>query len=140
MLIANFPTGIDEIVVQGLTQWDKGQQLEIHCSDLPASYQVHFANKSRNEAVVIWGTSSSGVGTVPIPNVLLEQNQSIKVWVYITNSGSGETVKTINLPVVARTRPANYIATIDEEEQSQIEAYKADITQKEAEQINNQFI
>lgn len=51
-IIANFPAGITEITVSGLFQWDYGQKLAIYGLNLPQTVQVHFCDKSCEEAIV----------------------------------------------------------------------------------------
>lgn len=111
MLKAIFTDGVDEITVHGLTQWDKGQKLQITISSLPASFQVHFANKRDDTAYVVEATASGGVATVAIPNLILHHRCDAVAWVYLSEGDSGETVKTINLPIQARAKPEGYAYT-----------------------------
>lgn len=126
-LTVNFPTGVDEITVQGLTQWDKGQTIEIHCTTLPTVFQMHFACKNRTEAIVVSGTMSNNVGTVSIPDALLRQATDLKAWVYTIGENTGETVKTINLPITARAKPEDYITTLTPSQQTMLEELVASI-------------
>lgn len=111
MLKAIFTDGVDEITVHGLTQWDKGQTLQITHSSLPASFQVHFANKRSDTAYVVKATATNGVATVEIPNLILHHRSDAVAWVYLSDGDSGETVKTINLPIQARAKPEGYAYT-----------------------------
>ena len=57
MLEVIFKPGHKKTCVNGLTQWDKGQKLQISgIENLPAVFQVHFANYTLAEAIIIWGT------------------------------------------------------------------------------------
>ncbi len=111
MLKAVFIDGIDEITVNGLTQWDTGQKLEITLDDLPTNFQVHFAQYKRSEiAYVVEATSNGGVAIVKIPNKILQvASKSACAWIYIPSDDGHETIKTINLPIQERARPADYV-------------------------------
>jgi hypothetical protein len=105
-LIATFPPGLAEITVNGLHQWDRGRQLEIHSAELPAVIEVHFACAGMDEAVVRSCSAAGGVAVALIPDRCLEQSAPITAWIYeIDGSTSGMTTKKITLPVEARTRP-----------------------------------
>ena len=96
-----------DVTVGGLYQWDFGQTLEIESEDLGSEImEVHFACSEMNEAIVHACTFSKGVGTVAIPTVCLEQSNTITAWIYKISETQGYTVKTITLPVIARTRPS----------------------------------
>ena len=106
MLIAKFPDGISEITVNGLHQWNYGQQLQIEASDLPALFEVHFAHPGIKDAIVRTCAAINGVSTVAIPDVCLEQSRTIQAWIYEINEAAGKTTKTIRLNVIKRVRPA----------------------------------
>lgn len=119
MLEAIFPSGVDEITVDGLTQWDKGQTLRIEYADKPTASEVHFAFKGGKEALIQF--VSGGVTT--IPDVLLQQPYDLVAYVYLVGSdGSGETIKTINLPLERRPMPEDYT---NELTPTQAEAFSA---------------
>lgn len=106
-LIATFPPGHAEITVNGLHQWDRGRQLEIHSAELPAVIEVHFACAGMDEAVVRSCSAAGGVAVALIPDRCLEQSAPITAWIYeIDGATSGMTTKKITLPVEARTRPS----------------------------------
>lgn len=103
---AIFPTGVTEVTVHGLHQWDFGRALEIVHPDLLGDYEVHFAAAGAKEAICTGVTfEEGGVAAVAVPNELLEQSQPIMVWVYNRATNAGETVLTAILPVQARVRP-----------------------------------
>lgn len=122
MLEANFISGYETVTVQGLTQWDKGQKLQITgLATLPATFQVHFANATTVEAIVMLGSTVAGVGTVDIPNSLLESGLDIKAWIYVIDAEGSETIKTILFPLTKRTKPADFISEPNPTEQSLLE-------------------
>lgn len=102
---AIFTEGIKELTVSGLTQWDYGQKLEIHGLALPAMIEVHFACLNMEEAPVRIGTTADGVTTVAIPDGCLEHDTPLRAWVYVVDTASGKTERTIHLPIQARTKP-----------------------------------
>ena len=102
---ASFTAGESSTTVRGLFQWDYGQVLEIESADLPAVVEVHFACPSMTEAIVRSCSVTNGVGTVTIPDACLEQSATITAWVYEIDGTQGRTIKTITLPITARTRP-----------------------------------
>jgi len=102
---AIFTEGVNELTVSGLHQWDYGQKLEIHGLALPALIEVHFACLNMTEAVVRVGTTADGVTTVAIPDGCLEHDTPLRAWVYVIDTTSGKTERTIHLPIIARTKP-----------------------------------
>ena len=102
---AMIPPGQTGAVVNGLHQWDYGRMLEIHCSDLPAIVEVHFACIGMEEAIVRTGEAVSGKVTVTIPDICLERTAPVTAWVYCMNDTSGRTAITITLPIIPRARP-----------------------------------
>mgnify|MGYP007081727277 CR=1 FL=1 len=104
-IIATFPDGLDHVTVNGLHQWDWGQKLEIRDATLPALVEVHFACPGMTDAVVRSCAVVKGVATAAIPDRCIEQSAPITAWVVAIGETSGETIRTITLPVIARTRP-----------------------------------
>lgn len=110
MLEAIFSEGITTVTVTGLTQWDYGRKLTIKGLSYTDNVEVHFSNNIEKEAVVMEVTKSGSDLVTEVPNVLLEKNHDITAWVYIDSGTSGETVRTINLKVKPRIKPADYIS------------------------------
>ena len=69
MLEALFVSGINEIKVSGLYQWDRGQMLQITCPDLPDEFQVHFAKRQSETSVdvQVTGVNNCLLYTSPSP-------------------------------------------------------------------------
>lgn len=105
-IIAIFPDGQDQVTVNGLHQWDWGRQLEIHDTSLPAVVEIHFACLGMRDAVIRTCPVVDGVATTVIPDTCIEQTGPIVAWVVAISETSGETVRTITLPVIGRTRPS----------------------------------
>lgn len=103
-----FPVGASDVTVRGLYQWDYGQTLEIECSEIGSEIvEVHFACANMAEAIVRTCTFSNGIGTVKIPDECLEQTSAVTSWICKVDSTQRHTIKTIVLPLTARTRPSN---------------------------------
>lgn len=105
-LIAIIPPGVTEIKVNGLHQWDYGQELEIHCDEIPTIVEVHFACFGMIEADVRTCTVANGVAKVSIPDICIEQTTPITAWVYCIDGTSARTTITITLPIIPRAKPA----------------------------------
>lgn len=103
---AIIPAGQTEVTVNGLHQWDYGQILEVHDLSLPAVVEIHFACPRMDEAVVRPCTTIKGVASAVIPDHCLEQNAPVVAWVYGIDGTTGQTLRTIVMPVIRRTKPA----------------------------------
>ena len=114
MLQAIFTTGVDEVTVLGLTQWDRGQQLQITLDSLPESFCVHYSVKGKREADVVEATAENGVAVVNIPNAILQQDKDAVAWIYVGDDKTAETIKTIHLPIERRAKPNDYIYEEDD--------------------------
>lgn len=155
MIDVIFPAGYKEIIAPQLTQWDYGQTLRIYGLDLPQIVQVHFCDKSCNEAIVRLGNFVDDHTEVAIPDKLLENAYDNHAFIFVTSyeqavgvnaqttgtyyikSGEvytavtlpedyvagttyyrpcGKTVYKITIPVVARTKPENFIDPLTPDE------------------------
>jgi hypothetical protein len=58
-----------------------------------------------DEAIVRVGSAAGGVVTVAIPDRCLEQSSPITAWVYEVGENYGQTLKTLTLNIMTRTRP-----------------------------------
>ena len=143
MIVATFPAGVDQITVNGLYQWDYGQTLEIHSSDLKNKVlEVHFACAGMNEAVVRSCNAVAGVVSAVIPDICMEQTKPIAAWVYEVGQTSGKTLKTVTLPVIARTRPepsASIPATVSDKYTQAIAAMNAAVAAIEEGSVTARF-
>lgn len=106
MFEAIFTTGVDEIEISGLTQWDRGQKINITIpGGLPSMFQVHFAFRGGTKALNVSVFDST---EVEIPDELLTQPLDLVAYVYLITEDSGETVKTIHMPLTPRQKPEDY--------------------------------
>lgn len=99
----------NKMIVKGLTQWDRGQTLEITGLDLPPTIEFHYSQNSDKDALTVIGTTANGVTTAEIPDELLCCDSEIQTHIYISDAKSGETIFTMYLPVEPRARPSGYI-------------------------------
>lgn len=129
---AIFPEGVTAITVNGLYQWDYGRTLEIYDASLPALVEVHFASAGMDEAVVRVCAVVDGVVDAVIPARCAEQTAPVLVWVYVVGDTSGKTVKTITLPIIARTKPQPGASVPDDISDKYTEAVGAINAAKEA--------
>lgn len=111
MLQAVFTKNVNKIEVSGLTQWNRGQELEVTIPDLPESFEAHFSYKGAGTAYVVDATGKDGTAVISIPNIIFTQSKDAVCWIYYTDGDSGETVKTIYLPIEAREKPSDYVYT-----------------------------
>lgn len=94
-----------KLIGEQLYQWDTGRCVEITSLDVN---EVHFSNCKKSDALVVEAID----GTAPIPNILLQENQSIRVYAVIKDkSGNEQTVDFCRLKITERERPADYVYT-----------------------------
>lgn len=85
-----------------LFQWDYGQIVRLHISDLPASYKVEFSNSTRADAVATVQTTDE----VAIPAQFLENGNPIYAWVVVVDEAR-TTEYSLIIPVSARAKPTD---------------------------------
>ena len=107
MLIVNFEEGKDIYIVRGLVQYDFGQILKISGLDTRKVAQAHFTLQGSATAIRILPADSSQT-EYDIPDCLLAAGSDLTCYIYLVDDVSGETVKTIYLPVIRRARPDDY--------------------------------
>ena len=109
MLAANFTGPGEEIEIENeLWMYDYGQRLQITGLALPETFEVHFAWKDREEALVQTGATVDGISTVDIPNIALAQRSAIKAYIYLSTPEDGETTNLITMYVNKRAKPAGF--------------------------------
>ena len=90
--------------IEQLYQYDKGQILKI-ADTIEDGTEVQFSNNN-SELTINKAINDS---QVEIPDILLQENKKILAYLKIINSDSETTIKTVIIPVKARTKPADYI-------------------------------
>ena len=100
-------TNYSNVKVENLFKYDYGQELEISGIDLPENFEVHFETDQEN-AIVVNGTFSDGVGKVKIPDLcLMDSKLNFSAWIFVEENGSGNTVKTITFYLNDRQAPSD---------------------------------
>lgn len=114
MIMAVFQDQDSAVTATGLTQWDYGQVLRILGLCGLKRTEVHFALDGGGAALIqLAEIEEDGAVTVPIPDCLLETGRSIVAYVYVTDQTSGETIRTIKMPVTRRAKPQDYDSPAD---------------------------
>lgn len=90
--------------IEQLYQYDKGQILKI-TDKVEDGTEVQFSN-GNSELTINKAINDS---QVEIPDILLQENKKILAYLKIIKSDSETTIKTVIIPVKARTKPADYI-------------------------------
>ena len=90
--------------IEQLYQYDKGQILKI-TDKVEDGTEVQFSNN--NSEITI--NKAINDSQVEIPDILLQENRRITAYLKIINKDSETTIKTVIIPVKARTKPADYI-------------------------------
>lgn len=95
----------------GTWQYDYGQILRIQGLNLPKAVEIHFSlEETGGTSVTRIGTTKDSVTDVPIPDSMLEneesdQNYNVYAFVFLTTRNSGNTEYRIKIPVKARPKP-----------------------------------
>lgn len=121
MLHVNFNT-YNSYVTDSLYQWDVNQDLIINGLNLSAAPEIHFANANMDRAIVRQSTLENGVVTVQIPNSLLQEPLTIKAYVGLYEGDTFKVVETIEVPIIAKARPYDYVF---EDTDGEIYSFKA---------------
>lgn len=107
MIRANF-NAYNAYVTDSLYQWDINQVLAISGLNLSVAPEIHFNNINMERAVVRQSTLVDGVVTVKIPNALLQSVYPIKVYVGVYEGETFKVIESIEIPIIARVKPADY--------------------------------
>ena len=90
--------------IEQLYQYDKGQILKI-TDKVEDGTEVQFSNGNSDTTI----NKAINDSQVEIPDILLQENKKILAYLKIIKSDSETTIKTVIIPVKARTKPADYI-------------------------------
>ena len=101
VIVAAFNERDRRCVIGPLWQYDYGQILKFEGIELPALYEVHFANNPRGSAKVAFGTENG----VPIPDEFLTSGASVFAWLFLhTGQDDGETEYQVEIVVRRRAK------------------------------------
>lgn len=97
------------ICVEGspLYQWDLNRQLKVESVDIERKFAVHCCHKEDTNSLVVEPIIEGETILVNIPNILLQRDGFLRVYVVI----EGDTVYDTSLYVIARPKPDDYIYT-----------------------------
>lgn len=105
----------DRYTAEPLYQWDLNQVLEVRGLSYATAPVVHFTNAIQRVALVCQASmDAAGVITAPIPNSLLQQSYPLLAYIVEYAGSRVKTKRLVQVPVVARNRPADYIYTGEE--------------------------
>lgn len=108
MVTANF-IDCSSAYAYGLTQWDYGQWLQILGIENLKKAEVHFSLDGSCSAMIqVAQIEENGTILAKIPDKLLEFGKEIKAYIYVADEDSGETIRTIVMPVAKRPKPDDY--------------------------------
>lgn len=132
MLQARFSEGVSHIALPGITQWDKGRSLILSWDNMPDTFQVHFAYRDEEAAVVVDAVSENDSCQVNIPDELLTKSQDIFAWIYLLdNEGkTGKSIKKVTLYIKERARPKGYIEDLVPSHQQIVESLILELKSK----------
>lgn len=103
-------------------QWDKNQVLQIRGISVPSKPEIHFATSNMAKAIVRQAdVDDEGVISVNVPNSILEKPYKITAYVCIYDGDKFNTLYAVDIPVIERYQPDDFIPDTEEE----IFSYKA---------------
>lgn len=107
MVSAKFAPGQSAVIAYGLYQYDFGQKLQVHGLLLPEVVEVHFEKLSGygGVAAVQIGEVDGMTLEVDIPDSLLMTGSALAAYIYYADKNTGETIRTVYLPVLPRDIP-----------------------------------
>lgn len=84
-------------------KWDYGDRLVFSDIELPASYEVHFANKTVGTSVTVLGDENG----VVIPAQFFVPGSVIYAWIFLVDGENGYTKYQVVMPILDRAQPSN---------------------------------
>lgn len=103
-----------KVIGSPLYQWEVGRKAQIFPSGrLKVSY-VDFSHLGDTEALRVVPVEQDGVLVVDIPNILLQSDQNLVVYIVDVAEDKVETLRTCTLPVRKRAKPSDYVYTESE--------------------------
>ena len=97
MIYAKFNSTVTNVITNSVTQWDYGRTLRIDGLNLPTAIRIDFCISGEETTTSRIGTTKDNVTDVVIPDSLLEQSQTIVAYVYLNDTTTGKTVRTITI-------------------------------------------
>lgn len=94
-----------------LYQWDTGRVVLIEPDLDYIIHEVHFTTKKMDYAYVVKTYNENGSTYCAIPNILLQQYQHIICYEVRENDEGEESTSSVELKVIKRNRPLDYVYT-----------------------------
>ena len=114
MISVNFTNGVDKVTAtQSIFQWDINRTLKISGLNVTNIPEIHFTNKVSKVAIAVDVSMANGVINAYIPNSILRQGYDIIAYVYVSEGTTHKTIKTVIIPLNARSKPSDYVDTPD---------------------------
>ena len=120
MIKANF-SAYGKYVADSLYQWEQNRVLNVTGLNLTVVPEVHFSNSAMRGAIVRQATMEDHVVSVKIPNPLLQHPLTIKAHIGIYEGDLFKVVEEVQIPVIAKARPEDYIF---EDTEGEVYSYK----------------
>ncbi len=98
----------DEVITHFI-QWDVNQTITIKNLNIDNAPIFHFYNKNNIESIGVQSILKDGNITVDVPNILLESNLPINIFVYLITQSSGKSIYEFHIPVHSKKKPADYL-------------------------------
>lgn len=124
MIQVNFPANYNEVSSTPAYQWDTGQVLRVYgLNDVTtdAVIEAHFCDRTCERAIVRLATRNGDYYQAPIPNILLENEYDINVFLYVIDGDCKYTTRKVKIPVNKRKRPEDFINEPDPTETTLLE-------------------
>lgn len=99
-----------------LYQWDIGRIIEARLLKEQSIDEIHVYNGTTDYAIILdtWTDESKTKTYAKIPDLLLQSDNNMDIYVITTNEFGKHTTKHINVPVITRAKPDDYVYTEEE--------------------------
>ena len=98
-----------KVIGGALYQWDTGRSLEIIPGENLKVDEVHFKNPHGETAYVVKPKEVDGKITAPIPNILLQETNMLRVYATMCSEEGEQTIFDNTFGIIARQRPSDYL-------------------------------
>lgn len=97
-------------------QYNYGQILQIHGLDLQKAVEIHFSHSMiTGDAIIRIGTTTDKITEVAVPEKFLETSGTVTVYIYVSDTESGQTEYKIQFQIAARAKPEAWDSPEDAE-------------------------
>lgn len=100
-------------VLEKMYQWDSNQSIKVSGVDTISTSYFHFCNRLSSQTLVVQPTVADQMFTVSVPNILLQEPETIFVFLHQAAGSSGgyRTTYAFQIPVTPKPKPIDYIYT-----------------------------